>query len=135
MENLLSPWGQTKLGEGIYTAGMPSDRKLQQIAIKNIGDLAAVLIGRGESVFGKRYEIAGDDLSGDNLVAQLSKAAGRTIIDHGVSPEFLRGQSADMADMFEWFDKSGYTADISKLMSEFPEVNWLSFLTGLHCKT
>ena len=33
----------------------------------------------------------------------------------------------DMALMYEWFDRVGYTADIAGLRNEFPEVEWMTF--------
>jgi len=127
MENLLSPWGQPKLGEGVYAAGMPGERKLQQVAVKNIGDFAAALIERGEAVYGKRYDIAGDDLTGEEAVAQISKATGRAITYQGFPADAMREQSPDMADMFTWFDKVGYSADIEGLRRDFPDVAWLDY--------
>lgn len=127
MENALSPWTQPKLGEGIYTAAMPAERKLQQIAVKNIGDFAVALIARGEPVFGSRYDIAGDDLSGTEAVAQMSKASGREISYQGFPVKQLRAQSEDVADMFTWFNNVGYTSDIPALKQEFPDVAWLKF--------
>jgi hypothetical protein len=32
-----------------------------------------------------------------------------------------------MALMFEWFDSTGYAADITSLRREFPEVKWHTF--------
>jgi hypothetical protein len=32
-----------------------------------------------------------------------------------------------MARMFEWFDKTGYAADIKSLRRDFPEVTWHTF--------
>lgn len=127
MENLLSPWGQPKLREGIYSAAMPGDRKLQQIAVKNIGEFAAALIERGASAYGKRYDIAGDDLTGEETVTLISNSTGRTINYHGFDPEDLRAQMADVADMFHWFNNIGYTADIPALRREFSDVNWLNY--------
>ena len=127
MENLLSPWGQPKLGQGIYTAGMPGDRVLQQIAVKNIGDFAAALIERGEAVNGQRYDIAGSELSGNEVVAQISKSSGHTITYQGFAPNDLREQSEDVADMFTWFNEVGYSADIGALHRDFPDVPWLDY--------
>ena len=127
MENLLAPWGLPALREGAYSAGMPGDRVLQQIAVKNIGDFAAALIERGEAVYGKRFDIAGDELTNDEVVAQVSKAAGRAISYQGFPAEGLREQSADMADMFNWFNDAGYSADIAALRKEFSDIAWLNY--------
>jgi hypothetical protein len=39
----------------------------------------------------------------------------------------LRAQSEDLALMFEWFDSTGYAADIKSLRRDFPEVKWHTF--------
>jgi hypothetical protein len=36
-------------------------------------------------------------------------------------------QSEDLALMFEWFDSTGYAADIENLRRDFPEVKWHTF--------
>ncbi len=131
MENLLAPWGLPALKQGTFSAGLPADRVLQQVAVKNIGDFAAALIARGEAVFGKRYDFAGDELTNEAAAAQISQAAGRTITYQGFPAEGLREQSADMADMFTWFNDVGYAADIAALHSNFPDVSWLTYADWL----
>ena len=127
MDNLLAPWGLPALKEGTFAAGLPGDRILQQVAVKNIGDFAAALVERGEAVFGKRYDIAGDALTNEEAVAQISKASGHAINYQGFPAEGLREQSADMADMFNWFNNVGYCVDIAALREEFPDVAWLNY--------
>lgn len=127
MDNLTSPWGQPKLNEGIYAAGMPEDRLLQQIAVKNIGDFAAALIERGQSVYGKRYDLAGDEVSGKQSAELITTASGKTVNYSGFPAENLREDMADMADMFNWFNEVGYVADIKALRTEFPDVPWLNY--------
>ena len=57
----------------------------------------------------------------------LSKVTGREVHYEGFPPDVLRAQSEDMARMFEWFDSSGYAADIKSLRRDFPEVKWHTF--------
>ena len=127
MENMTAPYALPELAKGNIAAAMPADRLLQQVAVKNIGDFAAALIERRETVFGKRYNIAGDELALADAAKKASLSMGREIAAQSYPVEGLKAQSEDMGLMFEWFDATGYTADISKLKSEFPEVNWLSF--------
>ena len=127
MENLLAPWNLPALREGKLAVAMPADRPLQQVAVSDIGAFAAALIERREAVFGKRYDIAGDELTGAQMAAAVSKASRREIRYEGFSPDVLRGQSEDLALMFEWFDRVGYSADMEALRREFPEVPWLTF--------
>jgi uncharacterized protein YbjT (DUF2867 family) len=87
----------------------------------------AAVIERSDTVFGRRFDIAGDELTGDQAAAILSKVTGREIRYEGFPPEVLRAQSENMARMFGWFDSTGYAADIKNLRRDFPEVMWHTF--------
>ena len=67
---------------------------------------------------------AGDELTGLDTVATISKASGRDIGYAGFDPEMMRADNADFAEMFSWFNKVGYSADIEGLRRDFPEVKW-----------
>jgi len=124
MDNHLSPWFLPALKEGKVKLAMPADRSLQQVSVKNIGAFVAALVERREKVFSKRIDIAGDELTGEESAAILSKASGSEIKYEGFDPEFMRKDNADFAKMFEWFDKVGYSVDIEKLKQDYPEVKW-----------
>jgi len=126
MENLLQPWAGS-LTEARLTLAMPEDRTLQQISVASIGSFVAAIVDRGASEYGKRYDIAGADLSGASAAAVLGHVSGRSFEYQGFPPDALREQSEDMALMFEWFIETGYSVDLARLRTEFPEVKWLSF--------
>ena len=127
MENLLQPWMLPSLRQGKLAMALPASRSLQQIAVADIGAFVTAVIERGDSVFGRRFDIAGDELTGNLAAAILSKATGREIRYEGFPPDALRAQSEDTARMFEWFDTKGYEADIKSLRLDFPEVTWHTF--------
>lgn len=127
MDNLLQPWMSGTLNEGKLSMAMPGARPLQQISVANIGAFAAAVIERRESVFGKRFDIAGDELTNDNLAAVFADILGHPVQYEGFPPDAMREQSEDMAIMFEWFDAVGYSVNIDGLRSEFPEVAWQRF--------
>ncbi len=124
MDNWFTPWFLPSIQEGTLKFAMPADRPLQQVSVENIGAFAAAMIERREKVFGKRFDIAGDELTGKETVAAISKASGRTIGYEGFDPELMRADNPDFAEMFSWFNKVGYSADIKNLHKEFPEVQW-----------
>ena len=124
MENTLAPWTLPSLKEGKLQLAMPANRVLQQVSVKAIGAFGAALVERREDVFGKRIDIAGDELTGDEAAAILSKVSGRTIVFEGFDPEYLRKDSEDMFLMLKWFDETGFSADIEELRREYPEVGW-----------
>jgi uncharacterized protein YbjT (DUF2867 family) len=127
MENLVQPWTLPSLRQGKLAMAMPGSRSLQQIAVADIGAFVAAVIERRDTAFGRRFDVAGDELTGDEAAAILSKVTGRKVHYEGFPPDVLRAQSEDMAVMFEWFDSTGYTADIKGLRRDFPEVKWHTF--------
>jgi len=125
IDNYLAPFMlPTIKEEGKIKQGMPDDRKLQHVSVKNIGEFVAALVERRESVFGKRFNFAGDELTGPEIAEIISKASGKKIAYEGFDPEYMREQNSDMADMYVWFNKVGYSVDIKKLREDFSEVNW-----------
>jgi uncharacterized protein YbjT (DUF2867 family) len=127
MENLLQSWMLSSLRQGKLAMALPASRSLQQIAVADIGAFVAAVVERGDTVFGHRFDIAGDELTGEEAAAILSKVTGHEVRYEGFPPDVLGAQSEDMARMFEWFDRTGYAADIKSLRRDFPDVTWNSF--------
>ncbi|TDJ50343.1 MAG: NmrA/HSCARG family protein [Nitrospina sp.] len=127
MDNWFTPWFLPSIQEGTLKFAMPPDRPLQQVSVDNIGAFAAAMIERRDGVFGKRFDITGDELTGKETVAVISKASGRDIGYEGFDPEFMRADNPDFAEMFSWFNKVGYSVDSKNLHKEFPEVQWQNF--------
>ncbi|MGR9129646.1 NmrA/HSCARG family protein [Rhizobium leguminosarum] len=127
MENTVAPWAIDGLRQGVYAAALPPARVLQQVTIDDIGAFVATLAERREQVFGKRFDIAGDELSGAQQAKILSEVLGRPITYRELPIAAIRQQSEDTALMFEWFDRTGYDADIAALRRDVPDVGWHSY--------
>ncbi|MDX8517003.1 NmrA/HSCARG family protein [Mesorhizobium dulcispinae] len=127
MENAVAPWSAGALSQGTYAFALPAERPLQLVALADIGAFVTALAERRESVFGKRFDFAGDELSGQEQARILSQAIGRPITYQEIPIAVARQQSEDAAAMFEWFDRVGYDVDIAALRKDFPEVRWHSF--------
>jgi len=123
MDNLFFPWTLDALKQGKLTAAMPGDRKLQQIAVEDIGKFVAYVINKREEMFGQRVNIAGDDLSGNECAQILSDITGKEIVYEGFSPDYLKADNEDFAAMYEWFDKVGYSVDLG----DFLQYDFLTF--------
>ncbi|AGS22351.1 NmrA/HSCARG family protein [Rhizobium etli] len=124
MENTVAPWALDGLRQGVYAAALPPGRVLQQICLADIGAFVAALAERREQVFGRRFDIAGDELSGEDQVRILSEVLRRPIGYQELPIAAMRQQSEDAARMYEWFDRTGYDADIASLRRDFPEIGW-----------
>ena len=60
-------------------------------------------------------------------VAALSAVIGSEIAFKQQPIEQVRGMSEDLAIMYEWFESTGYDADIAALKKDYASVEWLSF--------
>ena len=127
MENIVAPWSIGALSQGTLAFAMPPKRVLQLVSLADIGGFVAALAERREQVFGKRFDFAGDELSGEEQAKILSEAIGRPIGYQEIPIAVARQQSEDAALMFEWFDRVGYDVDIAGLRRDFPEVRWHGF--------
>lgn len=127
MDNVIAPWAVDALKGGKIMQAMPGDRALQQVSVKNIGEFVASLISRREEVFGKRFDFAGDELTGDECAITLTRITGHQVIYEALPVSVVKQQSDDMAAMFEWFDRVGYSVNISELHRSFSDVNWQSY--------
>jgi uncharacterized protein YbjT (DUF2867 family) len=127
MENFLADFMAAGIAKGSIAMALPATRRLQQIAVADIAQFAALVIERRESFLGKRIDIASDELTGATAAAAISEVSGRQIKYTALPIDAVRQFNEDQARMFEWFDRVGYDADVVGLRSLYPEVDWHRF--------
>ena len=127
MENFLLPASLTALREGRLVRSLPAARARQIVAVEDIGAFAVALMEQRDDVIGDRFDIAGDEITGEQEVDILSRVIGRKVRGESIPLEKQRAQDAEAAIMNEWIDRVGYSADIRDLALEFPEVGWHTF--------
>ena len=127
MENALSPWYLPELKEGRLPIPLPADRVCQQVAIENIGQVAMSVIDAGDPYFGKRIDLAGDELSGSRMAEIISEVSGKPIQYIEVPIDEMMKMNEDWGKMFDWFNKVGYSTDIPALKRDFTWVKWMTF--------
>ena len=126
MDNLY--FGKAQLAKGIYAVALPPTRKLAQIAVEDIGAVAVRVLEDAARFTGKRFDLAGDELTGNDVVAMLSRLTGRPFAYYQVPLDVIRQHMGDDAvKMYEWFERVGYTADRAALRREFPDVAFHDF--------
>jgi uncharacterized protein YbjT (DUF2867 family) len=127
MENLLGPAFLPGLRTGSLAMPLPRWRRLQQVALTDLGAFCALVLERRDPFLSQRIEVASDELTGEEAARALSLASGRDIHFVELPLAVVRAESEDMARMYEWFDRVGYHADIDRLRLAYPEVGWHSF--------
>ncbi|MEQ1729099.1 MAG: NmrA/HSCARG family protein [Vicinamibacterales bacterium] len=116
MENLLSPWFLN--GDRLVSAMAP-ETKLQMIAVEDIGTFGALAFTRAAELNGREIDLAGDAVTLPEAAATIGRELGRPIEYLQIPISEVRKNSEDFALMLEWFDRTGYNADIAGLEGEF----------------
>jgi uncharacterized protein YbjT (DUF2867 family) len=126
MENL--HFGRGLLAKGIYASTLPPTRTLAQIAVADIGAVAVRVLEDAGRFAGKRFDLAGDELTGNDVVAILSRVTGRPFAYQQVPLDDIRQRMGDDGvKMAEWLDHVGYAVDRAALRREFPDVAFQDF--------
>ena len=116
MENLLAPYSLQ--GDTLALALGPGT-KLQMIAVEDIGWFGAHAFTHAAALNRREIDLAGDVRTMPEAAEVLTKALGRPITFAQTPIEQVRQYSKEMAVMMQWFDRVGYSADISGLEREF----------------
>ena len=116
MENLVSPWFLN--GDKLVSTLAP-ETTLQMIAVEDIGTFGALAFTRAAELNGRELDLAGDAVTLPQAAATLSRELGRPLEYLQIPISEVRKNSEDMALMLEWFDSTGYNADIAGLEREF----------------
>jgi uncharacterized protein YbjT (DUF2867 family) len=122
MENWSYLMPQADNGERVGSLALDADTPLQMIAVADIGRIAADAFDHHDEFVGTKLEIAGDELT----VRQIAETF--TAVD-GVPARFtrkpideLRNEAEQLANFFDWLNKTGYQADINSLRRRWPDL-------------
>jgi uncharacterized protein YbjT (DUF2867 family) len=126
MENLY--FAKEQLAKGIYAAALPPTRALAQIAVADIGAVAVRVLEDSDRFTGQRFDLAGDELTGNDALAILARVTGRSFTYYQIPLDVVRQRMGeDAAKMYEWFDRVGFAVDRDALRREFPDVAFHDF--------
>jgi uncharacterized protein YbjT (DUF2867 family) len=126
MENI--HFVKEQLAKGIYASVLPPTRALAQVAVADIGAVAVRVLEDAGRFTGKRFDLASDELTGNDVLAILSRVTGRPFSYYQVPLDVIRQRMGeDAVKMYEWFDRVGFTVDRAALRREFPDVAFRDF--------
>jgi uncharacterized protein YbjT (DUF2867 family) len=126
-ENLFAGWIAGGLSRGVLATGVHPERKLQVISLPEIVEFTALAVEQPRTFRGKRVNIASDELTPTEIARQLSDISSRKLAYHAIPLDEVRKQSEDLAKMYDWFNRVGYSVDIATLRRDYPQVHWRSF--------
>jgi uncharacterized protein YbjT (DUF2867 family) len=116
MENLLAPFS---LQGSTLALALAPGVKLQMIAVNDIGWFGARAFTDAAALNRREIDIAGDVRTMPEAAEILTEALGWPIAFAQTPIEQVRKYNKDLALMFEWFERVGYSADIVGLEREF----------------
>src|SRR5215217_8116355 len=90
------------------------------IAANDIGAAAYGIFKKGRELIGQRIGVAGEQLTGDETAAKMSKAIGKPVRYNEIPPEVFRSfgfpGAEDMGNMFQFY------RDFEKVVNETRDV-------------
>ncbi|MFG3323398.1 NmrA/HSCARG family protein [Streptomyces sp. NPDC048171] len=107
-------------GELVLAMWLDPRVPVQLIASGDIGVFAADAFENPDAWLGRVVEIAGDELTGPQMAAAFEAVAGVPVRYQQLPIEPLRSARPDLANMFDWFERDGYRADLAALRATRP---------------
>ncbi|MBN2440425.1 MAG: NmrA/HSCARG family protein [Spirochaetales bacterium] len=126
-DNFTSPLLLPGLRQGFFYQALPSDVPLQSVSVDSIGEFVTHVFENPDLFYGKRIDIAEDELNGDQYANILTDASGKDILYVEIPVSEVRKNSDDMALMYEWFHSVGYSVDIKALKEKYSGIKWYDF--------
>ncbi len=117
-----------QLAAGVYATPLTASRKLAQIAVDDIAACAIAALENPTSFAGTRHDLCGDEVSGEDAVAILTRVTGKPFKYFQIPMDMIRQRMGeDGVRMYEWFENTGYNVDRGALARAFSSVKWTSF--------
>lgn len=129
MENWLAM--RQEIEQGTVSLPLRPSTRLQMIAVDDIGGMVATAFEHPGKWQDRTFDLAGDELSMEEISAALGRASGREV-QYRQMPwdEFEARAGREMTTMYRWFEDTGYHVDISAVRQEYPRLStfdrWLN---------
>src|SRR4029077_13630418 len=93
-----------------YATPLPPARQLTQVAVKDIGAVAVRLLEDPGRFAGRRFDLGSDELTGNDVLAILSRVTGRPFTYFQIPLDVIRQRMGeDGVKMAEWLHRGGCT--------------------------
>lgn len=108
--------------KGVFRAPYPPEKKLQLLALEDLGAFVNMAFENPDEYLGKNIELASEELTQQEIANVFSRVLGRAVHYEQFPLEAIKKQSMDMYLMMKWLNDYGYTADINNLRKLYPEL-------------
>lgn len=116
-------YSRDALLDGRYVNPRDGSDSHQWIAARDIGYFVGEAFDNPSAWYGRTEEIAGDEMTLDELVAVMSGVLDRPV-EHVEPPwpDFRAAAGDEVADMYRWFADVGYDVDVDALRARHPNL-------------
>ena len=108
-------WSRAQILNGTFTSiGLSPEKKLQSVAVEDIGAFVALAFANPENYIGKTIELSGDELTESQIAETFTNVIGRPV---KLTPPSGGGwgDPEEQAAAFNFFNGEAYDADIPAL--------------------
>lgn len=130
MENFNMPDFRDSITAGVLRMPQRRDRRLQMIAVTDVGAFAAIAFADPDRYLGQALEIAGDEITMPQAAEAFGEVLGSRVRYEEIPVEAALAQSPESGAMYKWFNEQGYQADIRGLRrihpSMLPFTTWVA---------
>jgi uncharacterized protein YbjT (DUF2867 family) len=124
MENYYIPAVEKSLVKGRLADPIKPDVPYQTIASDDIGKFVALAFARPHDFIGRGLEIAGSSLTNRQAVDVFARVLGRPVTYRRLPMPMVRVVlGREYYQMFRWFNRGGFQADIAALRRDYPEIH------------
>ena len=116
-------WTREMILGGSLAQPFDPDKPFQQVAVEDVGVLAAIAFENPDRWIGREEDLAGDEQSMTEIAQTFGRVIGREVSYYQVPWDRFEEQMGEEATLnFRWINDVGYEADIAALRQEYPEL-------------
>ena len=123
IENLLDEGAMGFINWSLLSWALKGGKKLQVIAVNDIGAFVAHTFTSPEKYIGKGIELAGDEKNYEEIKQTFSSAMGPVPFHISLPAWFFSPVNKEVSTMLTWFKEKGYEANIDQLKTQFPTLH------------
>jgi len=124
MENYYIDQVEVAILKGKLIDPIRADKPYQTIATDDIGAFTALAFARPREFIGSEIEIAGSELTNPRTAEVFSRVLGKPIKFQKLPMPMVRlVLGKEFYQMFRWFNREGFKANIPELRRRYPEIH------------
>ena len=123
MDNWETPFLRAVILDGTLAQPLDPSRTFQQVAVADVGAFVAMAFADRDTWLGRELDLAGDELTMQQIADTFSRVIGRPVRYVQLSWEqYESAAGEEYTRMYRWFDRVGYDANVPELRRIYPQL-------------